>query len=188
MKTPDLVGQKFGRLTVLELLDERTSRRCRIWLCKCDCGKLHKVITDSLRGGHIKSCGCLTIDKVRENGYKNRIEFGESSFNTLFGKYKYQANRRGLVFELTKDNFRELTKQNCYYCGKEPTSESKATKRCFGNYLYNGIDRRDNSVGYTYSNCVSCCETCNKAKLTMSIEEFREWIYRLYEHQRSSQW
>ena len=35
-KRLDLVGQKFGRLTVVKFSHVRDSRT--YWLCKCDCG------------------------------------------------------------------------------------------------------------------------------------------------------
>lgn len=31
-------------------------------------------------------------------------------------------------------------------------------------------------------NMVPCCETCNRAKLKMSVSEFRSWIERVYNH------
>lgn len=55
-----LVGQVFGRLTVLEefkLFEKRKYRTyCR---CKCECGNEAVVRRDSLKKGAIKSCGCL---------------------------------------------------------------------------------------------------------------------------------
>lgn len=54
----DLRGQKFGMLTVIDYTEERTPGGSVMWLCKCDCGNLKKVGTDSLRNGTL-SCGCL---------------------------------------------------------------------------------------------------------------------------------
>lgn len=36
----------------------------------------------------------------------------------------------------------------------------------------NGVDRIDNLVGYTDGNCVPCCQSCNIAKNSFSVEEF----------------
>lgn len=37
---------------------------------------------------------------------------------------------------------------------------------------YNGIDRLDNSKGYTIDNSVACCSKCNIAKGTDTKEEY----------------
>lgn len=57
MKLIDLVGQKFGRLAVIERAEKNGKRT--MWKCVCDCGELRVVWGDSLRRGSTKSCGCL---------------------------------------------------------------------------------------------------------------------------------
>lgn len=59
-RTKNLVGQRFGKLVVKELLEESDDFNRRRYLCNCDCGG--KTITSSicLTSGHTKSCGCLT--------------------------------------------------------------------------------------------------------------------------------
>ena len=52
-----------------------------------------------------------------------------------------------------------------------------------GDYIYNGIDRLDNSVGYTKENCVPCYKMCNYAKNKFTMEEFLIWINRVYHYQ-----
>lgn len=49
----NLVGQRFGRLTVISWAGD--SR----WLCKCDCGQQTKAITANLKRGNTSSCGCI---------------------------------------------------------------------------------------------------------------------------------
>ena len=53
----DMSGQKYGKLTVLEYNKNQYK-----WKCKCDCGNITYVTSDSLRSGHTKSCGCLRYD------------------------------------------------------------------------------------------------------------------------------
>jgi hypothetical protein len=50
----DLVGSKFGTITVLSF--SIREKRKYYWNCKCECGKLIKLRSDCLK--HIKSCGC----------------------------------------------------------------------------------------------------------------------------------
>ena len=54
----DIIGQKFGRLTVIEDSGERKGREV-VWICKCECGGILKVRSYDLRSGHTSSCGCL---------------------------------------------------------------------------------------------------------------------------------
>lgn len=54
----DLVGQKFGKLTVLYRLHNTKVRDIK-WLCYCNCGNFVEVRGDALRNGNTKSCGCL---------------------------------------------------------------------------------------------------------------------------------
>lgn len=53
----NLIGQKFGRLTVIEQALSRKGKT--YWKCLCDCGKYKEVQTRHLRNGKIRSCGCL---------------------------------------------------------------------------------------------------------------------------------
>jgi hypothetical protein len=49
----------------------------------------------------------------------------------------------------------------------------------YTDFIYNGIDRKINSIGYVYENCLPCCEICNKAKGTRTYEEYIEWMNRI---------
>lgn len=55
----DLIGKKFGRLTVLENCGNKKR-------CQCDCGKYVLVSTCHLTSGHTKSCGCLHKEKIQK--------------------------------------------------------------------------------------------------------------------------
>ena len=55
----NLVGKKFGRLTVLEKTD-KTYFRNYIYKCQCECGNIIEVRGGSLTTGSTKSCGCIT--------------------------------------------------------------------------------------------------------------------------------
>ena len=55
----DLIGQKYGKLTVIRKTNERTATGKVIWECRCDCGNTKFTNTSSLQTGKTKSCGCL---------------------------------------------------------------------------------------------------------------------------------
>lgn len=73
-RTKNLVGQRFGKLVVKELLDESDNFGRRKYLCDCDCG--NQTITSSicLTGGHTKSCGCVAShNNMYIDQYLNKI-------------------------------------------------------------------------------------------------------------------
>ena len=64
-KPIDLMGQRFGRLVVIERAGTSKNGQV-IWRCLCDCGKEADVLSISLRRGLTRSCGCLSREKVSE--------------------------------------------------------------------------------------------------------------------------
>lgn len=73
LKHKDLVGQKFGKLTVIEATSERRHGSV-VWKCLCDCGNPNPVYatTEGLRVGDNTTCGCS--NKARDKFAKeNRI-------------------------------------------------------------------------------------------------------------------
>lgn len=67
MRREDLVGKKFGHLTVLGEDAEKQGKH-RYWLCQCDCGNVCSVPGTHLKTGHTKSCGCYR-KKKRVHGW-----------------------------------------------------------------------------------------------------------------------
>lgn len=55
-----IVGQKFGRLTVVSYYGKIGTHRRSHFLCECECGNRTIVAYSNLCNGHTKSCGCLT--------------------------------------------------------------------------------------------------------------------------------
>ncbi len=87
----------------------------------------------------------------------------------VFAAYRYKAlNQRHIAFTLTLDQFKEIVKQACVFCGQQ--SEPR------------GIDRRDNRIGYVRSNCQSCCGPCNKLKGTFGEQIFLFLVFKIARH------
>lgn len=163
-----MIGTVFGKLEVVGL-DRVGGGGAIFWICRCSCGKTKTLSQSSLQAGKHKSCGC------GQGSYKRKA-LGESALSFLLRSYKYNAKERSLEFSLSFEKFKELTSSNCHYCNRPPFQEKK-TLGGFGGYVYNGIDRIDNAVGYIDENVVPCCGVCNKAKGTMSYGKFRSWIF-----------
>lgn len=185
-KSIDISGKKFGKLTAIKAVGKKLSSTGKIkstlWECQCDCGNI--IITTRNNLYISKSCGCTRLEHIKNLSKSlGRLKpSGWSARNKLMRKYEAQAGYRNLEWNLSIEQFNNLTKQNCYYCGKEPSQIVKL-KGCNGEYIYNGIGRIDNTSGYVMENCVSCCKTCNIAKAAMSVKEFKIWIDRVYNHQ-----
>lgn len=65
----DLTGMRFGRWTVLERAETRTTmseQKKALWKCQCDCGKIADVMASSLNSGYSTSCGCYRIELVKQ--------------------------------------------------------------------------------------------------------------------------
>jgi hypothetical protein len=63
----DILGKKFGRLTVVKEAGSDSQGRI-LWLCRCQCGA-HKVVCGyHLRSGEIKSCGCWRREFLIKHG------------------------------------------------------------------------------------------------------------------------
>ena len=101
----------------------------------------------------------LQNEQTRKRNPEKARERVRRFAKTLKGRYaiyKNGAKVRGLVFDITLDEFTKLVKQSCYYCG--------------GNGY--GIDRLDSSIGYTKNNIVPCCSMCNMMKQSYTKENF----------------
>jgi hypothetical protein len=183
----DITGNKYGMLTAVKFIemDYTGITGKSIWLFKCDCGNelthTRNEITRKRRESGVMSCGCMRTKNI-SNAVKKPV--GSAAAKSLFCSYKSNATRRGYTFELNYEAFLKLTKQNCYYCDKVPSS--KLLRSGYnGEYIYNGIDRYCNREGYTHNNSVSCCWTCNRMKSDLNGEEFLKIIKSIYNNRFS---
>jgi hypothetical protein len=75
MQRDNLIGQNFGKLTVISRAGSSAHQK-RTWLCLCDCGKQIVVDGGHLKSGHTKSCSCLQKQKIgdlrRTHGHSMR--------------------------------------------------------------------------------------------------------------------
>lgn len=160
----DLTGQRFGLLTVICRVTG-SRRRLTLWLCKCDCGNEKVVDRSSLLSGNVKTCSdrkCTAkIKNINFNPYEKRVRQGYVALNSV-------AKRKNYRMEITAEQFKDLLYKDCYYCGSKFQDSPKG-------FSYR-LDRLDSSKGYTMDNVVPCCTICNRAKSTLSVEEFQNWI------------
>lgn len=161
----------YGKLTIERLFRGGKDRR-RMAACTCSCGRHRVVRLTRLTTGGIIECVMCAMGSARRAGKFGRRRFSgqEREIRDSFGGYGVNARRKGLNFQLSLDQFRQLVTSPCRYCG---FSEKR-----------NGVDRLDNSKGYLFANCVPCCSVCNYAKREMRVEQFFSWVRAVYEHIR----
>lgn len=114
-------------------------------------------------------------------GIRNLLPNRLGAKRHVINAVKQSARRRNIPYILTEDEAINLIQDICYYCGRKPSSIVKEGSKFVEPFLYNGIDRVDNSKGYERSNVVTCCYRCNVAKSDQSLENFLAMIRDIYE-------
>jgi len=121
--------------------------------------------------------------KITKRGLAKRRAPGQAALSRLIGHYRWNSKIKCVAFELTREQFFKITQLQCHYCNAVPSSVC-GTSDLWSWLTYNGVDRRDNSKGYTLENCVPCCKICNLAKRDLSESDFLSWVARVYTHQQ----
>ena len=67
----EMVGKKFGRLTVIKYED--TANNVSRWRCLCGCGKETVVYGCHIRSGHTRSCVCLSLEVSTKHGMEGTL-------------------------------------------------------------------------------------------------------------------
>ena len=125
----DLIGQRFGKLTVTGDSGNRKGR-CILWTCRCDCGNEILLKRVDLTSGNVQSCGCVQ----RPHASKKQMEeltgkqFGELTVLRPAGK-----NKQGRVCWLCRCS-----------CGKECTVPALQLKN--GHTRSCGCKRHESAV------------------------------------------
>lgn len=146
----DLIGKRFGRLVIIQRVDNNKWKNVR-WLCLCDCEKKKIISSSSLMSGDTKSCGCLRKEVTRNTNFKNtkhgHLRGGKPSLT-----YASWKNMKERCINLNHKSYK-------HYGGRGITVCKRWGK--FENFLEDmgevpeeyQIDRIDNDGNYCKSNC-----------------------------------
>ena len=172
-----LPNQKINKLTTIAYENGK-------WLCRCDCGEVTKLSTNTIISGNTKSCGCLKSIANKEKIEKlhcsvRKFDPKTASARRIWKSYCYRDKN---CCTISFEEFLNKSQNECYYCGIYPnnsfnyflpqSSRGSEHAKKNGEFKYNGLDRIDPTLHYTLDNTVSCCYQCNKAKNNSSTSDF----------------
>lgn len=184
LKDPQ-IGDVFEDLKVKKVysVKDKYGYSIRVVDLVCKCGSIVK----KKRLGHlygtpkksgIKSCNkCGFINR----GKSNRRYTDSQAKNAVYGRYKSSAKQRNIEWDISKEDFFSKISLPCIYCDNKETSFFTAPKSSpwSKSFKFTGLDRIDNSLGYTVKNVQPCCKWCNYAKSDRSEIDFENWILRV---------
>lgn len=140
----ELTGQKFGRWTVTGP-SHRTERRRFYWACICECGNEKAVLSDVLRSGKSRSCGCLQREVVAAARTKHGL-FDHPAYSTYRAMRSRCENPKAEGYE--QYGGRGITvcsrwaRFETFWLDMGPTWKPGLS-----------IDRIENDLGYEPTNC-----------------------------------
>ena len=143
-----LLGNKINRLRVLSIHSSKETGKPGIQLyCECECGNSKYIRADRVLSEHTKSCGCLKLQRARENcqiGLESRRHGGSGTpeyeawasmrKRCLNEKHKfyYRYGGRGITICPKWEDFKVFLKD----MGERPSDK-------------HSLDRIDNCLLYT---------------------------------------
>ena len=143
---------------VLQTVTHTTQRVC------VQCGKDFEKFTTRYAKESV-TCGICTLaqakqDDKRKERVRNYRDERYKNITQFYKDYITGATKRGYEINIDFNTFSRLVIAECGYCGHKTEGE------------VNGIDRVDNSKGYSVDNCVTACWTCNRIKHIYDKEFF----------------
>lgn len=96
--------------------------------------------------------------------YQRRLEARKNDVVYRWRVFKEQAKRRNISVLIGFDEYINIVRTACSYCGE------------FTYDGYSGVDRVQNTGAYQKDNTVACCKTCNFMKGSLSVDEFLQKV------------
>lgn len=174
----NLIGKKFGKLTVISKADnieggKSIKRFYGAWNCHCDCGNFTVIKTYHLNRGSIKSCGCLN-KYTPKNNYKSGDKFNKLTLlNYEHGEWECLCECNNKIWVKTD----KITSGNTKSCGclktekssknvinaiskrKKFTPEIASARRIWKSYNYKNINNNitfNEFIKLAKMNCYYC--------------------------------
>lgn len=175
----DLIGQKFGRLIVIEKAESHISpcgTKCSMFLCECECGNRIVVQGRNLKNGNTKSCGCHraeisselhTIHGNAKRGKETRLY---NVWKSMISRCYYKKNKRYSRYGGRGITVCDEWKHSYESFGKWAIDNGYDENAPFGKCT---IDRINNDGNYEPNNCrfVDMKIQANNRKMRKKVQE-----------------
>ena len=186
----DLVGKKFGRLTVIEQAEDyinpKTGGHYARWLCECDCEEHNRVIVQQshLKSKRSLSCGCYNKEKIKEthkkvNEYKLLDDYG----------ILWTSNTKEEVYFNLNDADKIL--QHCWYKDCEGYPATSINSKTIRLHVFLGLKWHDhqnkNKLDNRRINLRPCTYSQNNMNIGIRIDN-TSGIIGVYWFSRDKKW
>lgn len=174
-----IIGDTYGRLTVLELHSNIKYRKK--FICKCSCGNTTIVAMTHLRTGHTQSCGCLLEEALDQTTHG----YSKTKLYKVYYEMLYRCHNP------KSDGYKKYGAKGITVCTAWQ-EDFLAFKQWATDYKEGlTIDRINNKLGYSPDNCrwVShSVQAINKGKSILNTSGYKyinwhkgkeKWIVRI---------
>lgn len=110
---------------------------------------LKKVAWDKANPEKVKNHHKRDYERHKDGRQAHQRSYNKS-LEGRYASYKMSATTRSLSFDLTLEEFRTLWQLSCTYCHSRIETV--------------GLDRINNTKGYSIANVIPCCSICNYAR------------------------
>lgn len=185
-KNPNLlIGEIKGNQEVISFI-EYNERERRVFKIKCNfCNHEYNSTIENFRDSRKSGQSCIKCSNIQNRNYET-LTATNAQVSIVYSNYKSKSKLKKWEFELSKEEFKNIVIQNCYYCGLPPNKfrldRIKSNRKIDCSFLLNGVDRKDSEKGYVKDNVLPCCEDCNKAKRNLDINTFLKMIKSIYKN------
>ena len=172
-----LIGQKFGKLTVISF--SGTIKKRKVWKCKCDCGNIiDNVNGTNLKRGNTISCGCKFLLSKKYNFQDlTGKQFGKLTVIRRLNKF---TKWRGAIWECLCECGKVVEfPSNCL------TSKNNTTCGDKNIHILNGLTKKELRVGdIPLSHITSIKQNAIKRNLLFSVKNEYLWELFLKQNQK----
>jgi len=168
VRSEDLTGKVFSRLTVVRRLEPEGKNRHHRWECLCECGAKKITMAYSLNAGMVRSCGCLR----KEMASARSLRHGHSAGDIVTSIYRTWQSIHDRCYNPNHSSFRNYGGRGLTVCSGFDTFEKFIAVMGEKPTTGHSIDRIDNDLGYFCGKCDECvtnfrvknCEWATKAE------------------------
>lgn len=156
----NLLSKKFGKLTIIDVINSEDRFNKFTAVCVCDCGNTTKKRLTDIKSGRVRSCGCI---KGVENG---NWKGGKFISGHRWGSIKANARNRKITFNITIEQAEKLLERQNFKCVLSNVAIPIDLA---------SLDRIDSKQPYVEGNIQWIHKRVNKMKQDIPEEEFLYW-------------